>query len=169
MNYNLNIQGNKNCRGNEGMIRKNIKDMEEREVEYLKNIMQNLNDLTITKHALEKNLITLDYIQDDTNKQILKKMYEEFEKGNRSYKIIDYNYNMISKEERIMFRTKNEYEVKNNEGITEKCYCKIVISITNNCIITTWMNRVSDEKMKQNNLKNRYISNFDIINKKVKF
>ena len=29
-----------------------------------------------------KKLITLDYIQDDTNKQILKKMYEEFEKGN---------------------------------------------------------------------------------------
>lgn len=29
-----------------------------------------------------KNLITLNYIQDDTNKQILKKMYEEFEKGN---------------------------------------------------------------------------------------
>ena len=29
-----------------------------------------------------KSLITLNYIQDDTNKQILKKMYEEFEKGN---------------------------------------------------------------------------------------
>ena len=29
-----------------------------------------------------KNLITLNCIQDDTNKQILKKMYEEFEKGN---------------------------------------------------------------------------------------
>ena len=29
-----------------------------------------------------KNLITLNYIQDDTNKQILEKMYEEFEKGN---------------------------------------------------------------------------------------
>ncbi len=29
-----------------------------------------------------KNLITLNYIQDDTNKQILKRMYEEFEKGN---------------------------------------------------------------------------------------
>ena len=29
-----------------------------------------------------KNLITLNYIHDDTNKQILKKMYEEFEKGN---------------------------------------------------------------------------------------
>lgn len=29
-----------------------------------------------------KNLITLNYIQGDTNKQILKKMYEEFEKGN---------------------------------------------------------------------------------------
>ena len=29
-----------------------------------------------------KNLITLNYIQDDTNKQIQKKMYEEFEKGN---------------------------------------------------------------------------------------
>ena len=29
-----------------------------------------------------KNLITLNYIQYDTNKQILKKMYEEFEKGN---------------------------------------------------------------------------------------
>ena len=38
MNYNLNIQGNKNCRGNEGMIRKNIKSMEKNEVEYLKNI-----------------------------------------------------------------------------------------------------------------------------------
>ena len=28
MNYNLNKQGDRNCRGNEGMIRKNIKDME---------------------------------------------------------------------------------------------------------------------------------------------
>ena len=155
MNYNLNIQGNKNCRGNEGMIRKNIKDMNKNEVEYLKNIIKNLNDLTITNHALEKKLITLDKIQ-----EIIR---------NRSYKIIDYNYNMISKEERIMFRTKNEYEIQNNEGIIEKCYCKIVISITTNCIVTIWANRVSDEKMKQNNLKNRYISNFDIINKKVKF
>ena len=68
-----------------------------------------------------------------------------------------------------MFRTKDEYKIQNNEGIVEKCYCKIVISITNNCIVTIWANRVSDEKMKQNNLKNRYISNFDIINKKVKF
>ena len=155
MNYNLNKQGNKNCRGNEGMIRKNIKDMEKNEIEYLKNIMKNLNDLTITNHALEKNLIPANEIQ-----EIIR---------TRKYKIIDYNYNMISKEERIMFRTKNEYEVQNNKGISEKCYCKIVISITNNCIVTTWMNRVSDEKMKQNNLKNRYISNFDIINKKVKF
>lgn len=155
MNYNLNKQGNKNCRGNEGMIRKNIKTMKKKEIEYLKNIMQNLNDLTITAHALEKNLITIDEIQ-----EIIK---------NRKYKIIDYNYNMISKEERIMFRTKNEYEIKNNEGIGEKCYCKIVISLTNNCIVTIWANRVADEKMKQNNLKNRYISNFDIINKKVKF
>ena len=155
MNYNLNKQGNKNCKGNEGMIRKNIKNMEKNEIEYLKNIMKNLNDLTITNHALEKNLITLDKIQ-----EIIR---------NRKYKIIDYNYNMISKEERIMFRTKNEYEIKNNEGIGEKCYCKIVISITNNCIVTTWANRVSDEKMKQNNLKSRYMTNFDIINKKVKF
>ena len=83
MNYNLNIQGNKNCRGNEGMIRKNIKDMNKDEVEYLKNIIKNLNDLTITNHALEKKLITLDKIQ-----EIIR---------NRSYKIIDYNYNMISK------------------------------------------------------------------------
>ena len=155
MNYNLNKQGDRNCRGNKGMIRKNIKDMEKNEIEYLKNIMKNLNDLTITNHALEKNLITLDKIQ-----EIIR---------TRKYKIIDYNYNMISKEERIMFRTKNEYEIKNNEGIGEKCYCKIVISITNKCIVTMWANRVADEKMKQNNLKNRYISNFDIINKKVKF
>ena len=155
MNYNLNIQGNKNCRGNEGMIRKNIKSMKKNEIEYLKNIIQNLNDLTITNHALNKNLIAADKIQ-----EIIR---------TRKYKIIDYNYNMITKEERIMFRTKNEYEVQNNEGISEKCYCKIVVSITNNCIVTIWMNRVTDEKMKQNNLKNRYISNFDIINKKVKF
>ena len=155
MNYNLNKQGNKNCRGNEGMIRKNIKDMEKNEIEYLKNIMKNLNDLTITNHALEKNLITANEIQ-----EIIRI---------KNYKIIDYNYNMITKEERIMFRTKNEYEIKNNEGIGEKCYCKIVISLTNNCIVTIWANRVADEKMKQNNLKNRYISNFDIINKKVKF
>ena len=155
MNYNLNKQGNKNCRGNEGMIRKNIKDMEKNEVEYLKNIMKNLNDLTITNHALNKNLIAADKIQ-----EIIR---------TKNYKIIDYNYNKISKEERIMFRTKNEYKIQNNEGIVEKCYCKIVISITNNCIVTIWANRVSDEKMKQNNLKNRYISNFDIINKKVKF
>ena len=155
MNYNLNKQGNRNCRGNEGMIRKNIKDMEKNEIEYLKNIMKNLNDLTITNHALEKNLIAADKIQ-----EIIR---------TKNYKIIDYNYNMISKEERIMFRTKDEYKIQNNEGIVEKCYCKIVISITNNCIVTIWANRVSDEKMKQNNLKNRYISNFDIINKKVKF
>lgn len=155
MIYNLNKQGNKNCRGNEGMIRKNIKDMEKNEIEYLKNIMKNLNDLTITNHALEKNLITLDKIQ-----EIIR---------TKNYKIIDYNYNMISKEERIMFRTKKEYEIKNNEGIGEKCYCKIVISLTNNCIVTIWANRVADEKMKQNNLKNRYMTNFDIINKKVKF
>ena len=155
MNYNLNKQGDRNCRGNKGMIRKNIKDMEKNEIEYLKNIMKNLNDLTITNHALEKNLIAADKIQ-----EIIR---------TKKYKIIDYNYNMISKEERIMFRTKDEYKIQNNEGIVEKCYCKIVISITNNCIVTIWANRVSDEKMKQNNLKNRYISNFDIINKKVKF
>ena len=155
MNYNLNKQGNKNCKGNEGMIRKNIKDMEKNEIEYLKNIMKNLNDLTITNHALEKNLITANEIQ-----EIIRI---------KNYKIIDYNYNMITKEERIMFRTKNEYEIKNNEGIGEKCYCKIVISLTNNCIVTIWANRVADEKMKQNNLKNRYMTNFDIINKKVKF
>lgn len=155
MNYNLNKQGNKNCRGNEGMIRKNIKNMEKNEVEYLKNIIKNLNDLTITNHALEKNLITTNEIQ-----EIIR---------TKNYKIIDYNYNMITKEERIMFRTKNEYEVQNNEGIVEKCYCKIVVSITNNCIVTIWANRVADEKMKQNNLKNRYMTNFDIINKKVKF
>ena len=155
MNYNLNKQGNRNCRGNEGMIRKNIKDMEKNEIEYLKNIMKNLNDLTITNHALEKNLIPANEIQ-----EIIR---------TKNYKIIDYNYNMITKEERIMFRTKNEYEIKNNEGIGEKCYCKIVISLTNNCIVTIWANRVADEKMKQNNLKNRYMTNFDIINKKVKF
>ena len=155
MNYNLNKQGDRNCRGNEGMIRKNIKDMKKNEIEYLKNIMKNLNDLTITNHALEKNLITANKIQ-----EIIR---------TKNYKIIDYNYNMITKEERIMFRTKNEYEVKNNESIGEKCYCKIVISLTNNCIVTIWANRIADEKMKQNNIKNRYMTNFDIINKKVKF
>ena len=94
MKYNLNKQGNKNCKGNEGMIRKNIKDMEEKEVKYLKNIIKNLDNLDITSHALEKNLITVNDVQ-----EIIK---------TKKYKIIDYNYNMINKEERI----KNIVEVK---------------------------------------------------------
>jgi len=61
-----------------------------------------------------KNLITLNYIQDDTNKQILKKMYEEFEKGNSNINSILDN---LSDEEQnhITAILADDYEINNIE------------------------------------------------------
>ena len=155
LKYNLNKMGNSKLTKGSTMIRKNIKHMTKEEEEYLKNIMKSINYLKITKHAEEKELIKPVEI-----KNMIK---------SKKYQIIDYNYNLDNKEERIMFRSKKTYEVKNTNGIVEECYCKIVISITTNTIITQWMNRCIDEEYKQKNIKNRYCENFDIINKKIKF
>lgn len=155
MEYNLAKLGNKNCKGNEGLIRKNIRFMNEEEIRYLKSMIKNINWLNISKHAEEKQLLSVMDI-----KRIIK---------TKTYEIIDYNYNISSKEERVMVRTKNIYKVKNHNGKIEDCYCKIVISLKTHCIITIWANRVVDEEYKQNNLNTRYYEKFDIINKKVKF
>lgn len=155
MRCNLNKFGDKKCKGNEGLIRKNIKFMNETEIKYLKSMIKGIDWLKISKHAEEKQLLNVMEI-----KRIIKA---------KSYEIIDYNYFINSKEERVMVRTKNIYKIKNQNGKIEECYCKIVISLKSNCIVTMWANRVADEERKQNNLNTRYYENFDIINKKVKF
>lgn len=152
--YNLSKQGNRKCTGNEGMIRKNEQHMSEEEKKYLKSMIKELDNLSITKHATEKELIDLSEIEN-----IIK---------SKKYKMIDYNYNISNKEERIVLRTKQSYKVKDINGNMEDVYMKFVISFTTNTVITLWCNKVSDEKMKQNNLKNRYCENFDIIEKKIK-
>lgn len=155
MKYNLNKMGDKKCKGNEGVIRKNIKFMNKIEIEYLKSMIKDINLLKISKHAKEKQLLNIMDIE-----KIIK---------TKSYEIIDYNYNISNKEERVMFRTKSIYKIKNENGKIEDCYCKIVISLKTYYIITMWANKVIDEEYKQNNLTTRYYENFDIINKKVRF
>lgn len=155
MKCDLSKLNNKNCKGNEGVIRKNIKHMDKNEIQFLKTILKNINIVRISEHAKEKQLIN---IKDVKNIIKLKK-----------FQIIDYDYNVSSKEERIMIRTKDIYKIQNSNNKIEDCYLKIVISITSCCIITVWANKVEDEKAKQNSLKNRYYDNFDIINKKLKF
>jgi hypothetical protein len=155
MKCDLSKLNNKNCKGNEGVIRKNIKHMNKNEIQFLKTILKNINIVCISEHAKEKQLIN---IKDVKNVIKLKK-----------FQIIDYDYNVSSKEERIMIRTKDIYKIQNSNNKIEDCYLKIVISITSRCIITVWANKVSEENAKQNSLKNRYYDNFDIINKRLKF
>lgn len=155
MKCDLSKLNNKNCKGNEGVIRKNIKHMNKNEIQFLKTILKNINIVCISEHAKEKQLIN---IKDVKNIIKLKK-----------FQIIDYDYNVSSKEERIMIRTKDIYKIQDSNSKIEDCYLKIVISITSCCIITVWANKVEDEKAKQNSLKNRYYDNFDIINKRLKF
>ena len=63
-----------------------------------------------------KNLITLNYIQDDTNKQILKKMYEEFEKGNSN---INSLVDMFADDEQVVNALTgimaDDYEIEDNK------------------------------------------------------
>ena len=154
LRYNLNILNNKNCKGNENIIRKNIKHMNEIEIKYIKNIIKGLNELKITKHAEEKQLLNKKEIQET----IL----------NKKYQIIDYNFNLISHEERVLVRTKKTYNIQDNDGIIQECYIKIVISITTNTIITCWGNIATEENKKNKTLLNKYVPGFDIISKRIK-
>lgn len=154
LKYNLENMGNRNCKGNEAMIRKNIKHMSDNEVKYLKSMIKTIKDLKITYHAEEKELVKLSNIESTIK--------------DKKYQLIDYNYNVCNHEERVLLRTKRKYQVKNENGNVEDCYIKFVVSLTNNTIVTMWANKVADEKYKQNNLKYRYLERFDIINKKVK-
>ena len=157
LKYDIRKKGNKRCKGNENIIRKNYIKMNKEELTFLKTqlVEIDLKKINITDHATEKNLLSKNDI-----KKILK---------NKSYKIIDYNYNLKTKEERILVRSREEYLIKNHKGEKEQVYIKVVISITNNMIITQWANDIEGEKEKNNNCITNYIDNFDIINKKIKF
>lgn len=157
LKYDIRKKGNKRCKGNKNIIRKNYTKMNKEELSFLKiQLMEiDLKKINITDHATEKNLLSKNDI-----KKILK---------NKSYKIIDYNYNLKTKEERILVRSREEYLIKNHKGEKEQVYIKVVISITNNMIITQWANDIEGEKEKNNNCITNYIDNFDIINKKIKF
>ena len=157
LRYDIRKKGNKHCKGNKNIIRKNYTKMNKEELSFLKTQLVGLDikKIDITDHALEKNLLFKNEV-----KKILK---------NKDYKIIDYNYNLKTKEERILIRSREEYLIKNHKGEKEKAYIKIVISVTKNMIITQWANSTEGEKQKNNNCITNYIDNFDIINKKIKF
>ena len=156
LKYDVRKKGNKNCKGNKNIIRKNYTKMNKEELSFLKNHLMALDSkkIDITDHATEKNLLSKNEI-----KKILK---------DKSFKIIDYNYNLKTKEERVLVRSREEYLIKNHKGEKEKVYIKVVISVTDNMIITQWANDVEGEKEKNNNCITNYIDNFDIINKKIK-
>ena len=157
LKYDIRKKGNKHCKGNKNIIRKNYTKMNKEELSFLKSQLMeiDLKKINITDHATEKNLLSKNDI-----KKILK---------NKNFKIIDYNYNLKTKEERILVRSREEYLIKNHKGEKEQVYIKVVISITNNMIITQWANDIEGEKEKNNNCITNYIDNFDIINKKIKF
>lgn len=157
LRYDIRKKGDKRCKGNENIIRKNYIKMNKEELSFLKSqlVALDIKKIDITEHAVNKNLLSKNEI-----KKILK---------NKSYKIIDYNYNLKTKEERILIRSRKEYLIKNHKEEEEKVYIKIVISITKNTIVTQWANDIGKEKEKNNNCITNYIDNFDIINKKIKF
>lgn len=157
LRYDIRNKGNKRCKGNINIIRKNYIKMSKEELTFLKTqlLALDIKKIIITDHATEKNLLSKNEIR-----KILK---------NKNFKIIDYNYNLKTKEERILIRSREGYSIKNHKGEKEKAYIKIVISITENMIITQWANDIKGEKEKNNNCITNYIDNFDIINKKIKF
>lgn len=157
LKYNLEKQGNKKCKGNEGSIKKNEKHMTNEEKIYLKSKVKNINidNMIITPHAIGKQLINLKDV-----KCIIK---------NKQYKIVDFNYFPHNHEERILIRSKKKYQIENTKnGKTEESYIKVVISLKTFAIISIWSNKCKDEPMKNKYLGERYIEKFDIINKKVK-
>ena len=155
MRCNLSKQYDHECKGNKNLIRKNFKDMEIEELIYIKKKIKNIDTQKtfMTYHALEKNLLSLKEIKEMIN--------------NNNFDIIDFNYHTDIKVERVLLRSKKTYLI---EDITEnniECYCKIVLELTTNTIVTLWMNNVEDEENKQRTLKTKYNSNFNIITKKI--
>ena len=49
MRCDLSKLNDKNCKGNEGIIRKNIKHMNKNEIQFLKTILKNINIVYISK------------------------------------------------------------------------------------------------------------------------
>ena len=156
MRYNLSKQYDHNCKGNKNLIRKNFKDMEIEELIYIKKKIKNIDTkkTSMTYHALEKNLLSLKEI-----KEMIK---------NNNFDIIDFNYHTDIKVERVLLRSKKTYLIEDIIGNNIECYCKIVLELTTNTIVTLWMNNICDEKNKQRTLKTKYNSNFNIITKKNK-
>ena len=155
MKCNLSKQYDHNCKGNKNLIRKNFKDMEIEELVYVKKKIKNIDTkkTSMTYHALEKNLLSLKEI-----KEIIK---------NNNFDIIDFNYHTDIKVERVLLRSKKTYQIEDIVGNNIECYCKIVLELTTNTIVTLWMNNVCDEENKQRTLKTKYNSNFNIITKKI--
>lgn len=155
MRYNLSKQYDHNCKGNKNLIRKNFKDMEIEELIYVKEKIKNIDTQKtfMTYHALEKNLLSLKEI-----KEMIK---------NNNFDIIDFNYHTDIKVERVLLRSKKTYLIEDMVGNNIECYCKIVLELTTNTIVTLWMNNVKDEESKQRTLKTKYNSNFNIITKKI--
>lgn len=155
MRYNLSKQYDHDCKGNKNLIRKNFKDMEIEELIYIKKKIKNIDTkkTSMTYHALEKNLLSLKEI-----KEIIK---------NNNFDIIDFNYHTDIKAERVLLRSKKTYLIEDIIGNNVECYCKIVLELTTNTIVTLWMNNVCDEENKQRTLKTKYNSNFNIITKKI--
>ena len=155
MRCNLSKQYDHNCKGNKNLIRKNFKDMEIEELIYVKKKIKNIDTkkTSMTYHALKKNLLSLKEI-----KEMIK---------NNNFDIIDFNYHTDIKVERVLLRSKKTYLIEDMVGNNIECYCKIVLELTTNTIVTLWMNNVCDEENKQRTLKTKYNSNFNIITKKI--
>ena len=52
--------------------------------------------------------------------------------------------------------SKKIYMITGMDNKEDKCYIKIVLSLTDNKIVTIWANKVKDEENKQMNLSTRY-------------
>ena len=155
MRYNLLKQYDHDCKGNKNLIRKNFKDMEIEELIYIKKKIKNIDTkkTSMTYHALTKNLLSLKEI-----KEMIK---------NNNFDIIDFNYHTDINVERVLLRSKKTYLIEDIIGNNIECYCKIVLELTTNTIVTLWMNNIKDEENKQRTLKTKYNSNFNIITKKI--
>jgi hypothetical protein len=125
------------------------------ELIYVKEKIKNIDTKKtfMTYHALEKNLLSLKEIKEMIN--------------NNNFDIIDFNYHTDIKVERVLLRSKKTYLIEDIIGNNIECYCKIVLELTTNTIVTLWMNNTNDEERKQRTLKTKYNSNFNIITKKI--
>lgn len=154
--YNVNKQGGKVTNG---QIKKNVKQMTLEEKSYLKAKLYAMTQLdrtkiTMTQHCLDKgtnmSLVEMMSILEDCT-------------------LIDFNYNTLDESRRVVIRSNKIYKVTDPEATSKKAkkiksFCKLVIDIDTNTIITTWMNKVEDEEKKNVNLNmSRYDANLQII------